>query len=90
MKHQYCIAWKKTIAHGPRNPVEIKNFFWFPTHMQAWNDSKWFKTRAKVKQAREENGQGERKSTRDWRVGCPKKTKNIFFVMQLNPLIFIG
>ena len=23
-------------------------------------------------------------------LGCPKKTKNIFFVMQLNPLIFIG
>ena len=25
-----------------------------------------------------------------WTLGCPKKTKNIFFVMQLNPLIFIG
>ena len=23
-------------------------------------------------------------------VGCPKKTKNIFFVSQLNPLIFIA
>ena len=25
-----------------------------------------------------------------WLLGCPKKNKNIFFVMQLNPLIFIG
>ena len=25
-----------------------------------------------------------------WILGCLKKTKNIFFVMQLNPLIFMG